>query len=456
MVNTKENPLGKEKINVLLRKFAIPSIVAMLVSSLYNIVDQIFIGRSVGMLGNAATNVALPLSTICIAISLLCGIGGAANFNLSMGRGDQERAKKYAGNTISLSILLGILLCIIVIVFLEPLMRAFGATNEVLDYAMIYTHITSFGFPFLILTTSGSNLIRADGSPTYSMLCTLSGAIINTILDPILIFGFDLGMQGAALATIIGQFVSAMMVVKYLCNYKTVKLSIYSLKLSLKHCIKIVALGATPGLNQLAMMVVQVVLNNILIHYGAKSSYGSEIPLAVSGIISKVNMIYFAFVIGISQGIQPISSFNYGAKKYDRVEEVYKKAVFVATIISTIAFLAFQLFPRQIISIFGSGSNEYFRFAQRYFHIFLFFTFVNGIQPISSTFFTTIGKPVKGIFLSLTRQIIFLLPLILLLPLLFGIDGVMFAAPIADFIAAALSIIFVRSEFKKFKLLSSN
>lgn len=451
METTNENPLGKEKINVLLRRFAIPSIIAMLVSSLYNIVDQIFIGRSVGLLGNAATNVSLPLSTICIAISLLFGIGGAANFNLSMGRGDKERAKKFAGNTISLSLLSGILLCFFVSIFLESLMRAFGATNDVLEYSMIYTGITALGFPFLIVTTSGSNLIRADGSPNFSMICTLAGAIINLILDPIFIFVFDLGIKGAALATIIGQFVSACMVVKYLYNFKTVKLSINSLKISLKHCSKIIALGATPGLNQLAMMVVQIVLNNTLTYYGAKSSYGSEIPLAVSGIISKVNMIYFAFVIGISQGIQPISSFNYGSKNYDRVEETYKKSIIVATIISVIAFLSFQLFPRQIISIFGSGSEEYYRFAERYFHVFLFFTFVNGIQPITSTFFTTIGKSVKGIFLSLTRQIIFLLPLMLILPFFIGIDGVMFAAPIADCTAAILSIIFAKIEFKKFK-----
>ena len=202
------------------------------------------------------------------------------------------------------------------------------------------------------------------------------------------------------------------------------------------------------------MMVVQIVMNNLLTYYGSLSHYGSDIPLACAGIIAKVNMVFFSFVIGLSQGMQPISSFNYGAKNYNRVEETYKKSIKVATTMAIIAFLCFQLIPRQIISIFGSGSEEYFLFAEKYFRIFLFFTFLNGIQPITSTFFTTIGKPKKGIFLSLTRQVIFLLPLLIILPMIFGIDGIMFSAPIADFIAAILSILFARSEFRNMKILN--
>lgn len=448
------NPLGTEKINSLIAKFAIPSIIAMLVSALYNIVDQIFIGRYVGMLGNAATNVAFPLNTICVAIALLCGIGGAANFNLSLGKGDKEKAEKYAGNTISLMVILGIILFVIVSLFLEPFMIAFGATDKVLDYALTYTGITSIGFPFLILTTGGSNLIRADGSPTYSMICTLTGAIINTVLDAIFVTRLDMGIAGAAWATVIGQVVSAIMVIVHLVHFKTLHISLASLRPSWRYCKGIISLGATPSINQIAMMVVQIVMNNLLTYYGSLSHYGSDIPLACAGIIAKVNMVFFSFVIGLSQGMQPISSFNYGAKNYNRVEETYKKSIKVATAMAIIAFLCFQLIPRQIISIFGSGSEEYFLFAEKYFRIFLFFTFLNGIQPITSTFFTTIGKPKKGIFLSLTRQVIFLLPLLIILPMIFGIDGIMFSAPIADFIAAILSILFARSEFRNMKILN--
>lgn len=443
-----ENPLGSEPISTLLRRFAVPSVIAMLVSALYNMVDQLFIGHSIGVLGNAATNVAFPLSMVCTSIGLLCGIGGAANFNLCMGRKDPEHAKSYVGNAISMLAILGVILCVAVQLFLRPMMLLFGATPDVIDYACTYTRITSIGFPFLIVTIGGSNLIRADGSPKFSMLCNLVGAIVNTILDPLFIFVFHMGMAGAALATITGQILSFALVVFYLRGFKTLPLSLSGLKPKIACWARIAALGATPAFNQVAMMVVQIVMNNTLTYYGSNSVYGSDIPLACAGIISKVNMLFFSFVIGISQGLQPIVSFNFGAQKYDRVKDAYKKAVFVATAISIVAFLCFQFFPRQIIGIFGSGSEEYLHFAERYFRIFLFFTFLNGIQPVSSNFFTSIGAPKKGIFLSLTRQIIFLLPLLLIFPYLFGIDGVMYTAPIADLAAASVSIVMVVREFK--------
>ena len=443
-----ENPLGSEPVSTLLRRFAIPSVIAMLVSALYNMVDQLFIGHSIGVLGNAATNVAFPLSMVCTSIGLLCGIGGAANFNLCMGRKDPEHAKSYVGSAISMLAILGVILCVAVQLFLRPMMLLFGATPDVIDYACTYTRITSIGFPFLIVTIGGSNLIRADGSPKFSMLCNLVGAIVNTILDPLFIFVFHMGMAGAALATITGQILSFALVVFYLRGFKTLPLSLSDLKPNMACWARIAALGATPAFNQVAMMVVQIVMNNTLTYYGSNSVYGSDIPLACAGIISKVNMLFFSFVIGISQGLQPIVSFNFGAQKYDRVKDAYKKAVFAATAISIVAFLCFQFFPRQIIGIFGSGSEEYLHFAERYFRIFLFFTFLNGIQPVSSNFFTSIGAPKKGIFLSLTRQIIFLLPLLLIFPYLFGIDGVMYTAPIADLAAASVSIVMVVREFK--------
>lgn len=260
---------------------------------------------------------------------------------------------------------------------------------------------------------------------------------------------FDWQMKGAALATIIGQFVSFALVINYLRNYKTVKLKKEHFIPSLKCIGRIASLGVTPFSNQIAIMIVQITLNKSLTYYGALSNYGDSIPLACAGIIMKVNQIYFAVIIGLSQGIQPIASFNIGAKNYSRVKETYKLAVISGTIVSVIAFIMFQVFPRNIISIFGNGTKEYYQFATNYFRIFLFMTFANAIQPITSTFSTAIGKPMKGTFLALTRQIIFLLPLIVVLPMIFGIDGIMYAAPIADGGAAVISIIVIRGIFRK-------
>lgn len=446
--HTIESSLATKPIGSLLQKFALPSIVAMLVGALYNIVDQFFIGRKIGELGNAATNVAFPLSTSCIAIALLLGIGGAAAFNLAMGEGDNKRAIHYVGNSITMLLTLGTILTIITQIFLTPMLKFFGSPDNVLGYATTYTRITSIGFPFLILSAGGGHLIRADGSPKYAMICNLSGAIINTILDPIFIFNLNMDMAGAALATVIGQLFSFLLSIHYFTRFRTVSIAMRHLIPKLKYTGRVIALGAASAFNQIAMMIVQITMNKSLTHYGALSVYGESIPLASAGIINKVAMIFFSVVIGISQGMQPIVSFNYGAKQLDRVKKAYTLAIKAGFVISTIAFLIFQFIPRPIISLFGSGSDKYFEFAVSYFRIYLFFTFLNFVQPISSNFFTAIGKPKKGIFLSLTRQIIFLLPLILILPLFMGIDGIMFAGPIADFIAALVSGIMIYAEFR--------
>lgn len=448
MENKKRNSLGTEPINQLLRKFAVPSIIAMLVSALYNIVDQFFIGRSIGELGNAATNITFPLTTSCIALALLLGIGAASAFNLTLGKGDKEKALYYIGNSAILLFLSGLVLCIIVQLFLQPMLLFFGSPENVLGYAKDYTRVTAIGFPFLIFSTGGGHLIRADGSPKYSMLCNLSGAIINIILDPIFIFGLNMGMVGAGLATIIGQIFGASLALRYLFKYKTGKIEKKHLIPNWNFVSKIISLGAAPCFNQLAMMIVQIVMNKSLTYYGALSVYGESIPLACAGIITKVNQIYMSIVIGLSQGLQPIVSFNYGAAKYDRVKKAYSTAISYGVIVSVIAFLIFQFMPRQIVSIFGSGSEAYYSFAVKYFRIFLLFTFINCFQPISSNFFTAIGKPKKGIFLSLTRQILFLLPLIIVLPLFMSIDGIMYSGPIADFIAGTVSIAMIYFEFK--------
>lgn len=445
----RENPLGYAPIGKILPKFAIPAVISMLVSALYNIVDQIFIGQGVGMYGNAATNVAFPLTTLATALGLLLGIGGASNFNLEMGKKNPDKAKKVAGAAYGSLVLSGVIICIIVRLFLHPLIIAFGATEQVLDYAMTYVGITSFGMPFYILGIGGNHLIRSDGSPTFAMLSNVSGAVLNAILDPIFIFKFHWGIAGAAAATITGQILSAILVLSYLPRYKTVEFKLSDFIPRGKYVLAVASLGGAACFNQLAMMLMQIVMNNILRYYGARSIYGSDIPLAVVGIVSKVNMIFMAIVIGISQGSQPLFGFNYGARNYTRVRKTYKLSGSIATGIAIIAFLAFQLFPRQITSIFGNGEEAYYQFAIRYFRIFMFFTFINGIQPLTSNFFTSIGKAKKGILLSMTRQIIFLIPLVIILPMIIGIDGVMFAGPIADGAAGVLAIAMVLREFKK-------
>lgn len=446
---TTNNPLETERINKLLRSFAVPSIISMLVSALYNIVDQFFIGQTVGELGNAATNIAFPLSTSCTAIALLFGIGGASAFNIALGQRNEKRAAQYMGNAIMMLVLLGICLCVVTQLFLEPMLRFFGSPENVLTYAKTYTRITAFGFPFLILSIGGGHLIRADGRPRVTMFCNLTGAVLNTILDALFVFGFEWEMRGAALATVIGQFVSACMAVWFLSHCKTIKLKKSYLHLS-GQCVKrVMSLGIAPFSNQVSMTLVQIVMNKSLKYYGSMSVYGEAIPIACSGIISKVNMLFMSFVIGISQGLQPIASFNFGAKHYARVKEAYLKAISCGAAIAITAFLLFQIFPRQIIAIFGDGSDAYYEFAENYFRIFLFFTFVNFLQPISSNFFTAIGKPKVGSFLALTRQILFLLPAVVIFPMFVGIDGIMYAGPVADFLAVLVVTIMVVRELKR-------
>lgn len=444
------NPLGVQPVNRLLSQFAIPSIISMLVGSLYNIVDQFFIGQRVGELGNAATNIAFPLSTSCLALALLIGIGGSSAFNLAMGSGHEKKAVNIMGNAVVLLAGSGLVLSIITLLFLKPFLLFFGSPKAVLPYAMEYTKITAFGFPFLLLSTGGGHLIRADGRPRITMLCNLVGAVLNTILDALFVFGLNLGMSGAALATIIGQIVSGALAIWYLMHGKTVTIRRENLRVKWENVTRIASLGMAPCSNQVAMMVVQIIMNQSLKHYGSHSIYGENIPIACAGIITKVNMIFMSFVIGLSQGLQPIASFNYAAGKKGRVKEAYIKAISIGAVLAVIAFFMFQFFPRQIISIFGDGSELYYQFAIRYFHVFLFFTFVNFMQPITSNFFTAIGKPKVGSFLALTRQILFLLPLILLFPLFLGIDGIMYAGPVADCLAAVVCFIMVYRELRNF------
>ena len=440
------NSLGTDNIGTLLRKFAIPSIIAMIVGALYNIVDQFFIGQSIGELGNAATNVAFPVTTCCVGLSLMIGVGSASAFNLAMGRGENKKALFFVGNGVSLLLGTGFALFLITELFLEPILLLCGSPEEVLPYAKEYLSITALGFPFFMLSSGGSHLVRADGSPNYSMTCNLTGAVINTVLDPIFIFSLDMGMKGAALATITGQIVGGIMVIRYVRMYKAGKITREHMVLKRMYGGYALTLGLAQLANHMSMMLVQIILNNSLTYYGALSIYGESIPLACAGIINKVGFMFFSICIGISQGMQPIVSFNYGAKQYDRVRKALKISLLAGTAVCTFAFLLFQIFPRQIIGLFGDGSELYFAFAVKYFRIYMFCTFLNNIQPLASTYFTSIGMPKKGTILGITRQLLCLMPLIVVLPMFFGIDGIMFAGPIADFLAACISLVLIKGQ----------
>ncbi len=442
-------------MQTLILRYSMPAIIGGLISAIYNIVDQIFIGWDMGVIGNSATNVAFPLVTLTNSLSMLFAVGAAANFSISLGKQDVEGAKKYIGVAISGVLTSGIIIMLITQLFTTEMLNFFGATEQNIDYATTYVKIVSLGYPLAMVIMGGAHIIRADGSPKIAMRCTMTGAIINCILDPIFIFGFNMGIAGAAWATILGQAVSFIMIVAYMKNFKTFPITRDLFNFDFKTVIKTTALGIAPAVNQFSMTITQIVMNNTLIHYGAQSEYGQDIPLAVVGIITKVNIIYITIVVGIAQGTQPIVGYNYGAKKYDRVIEAYKRNFTYSLIISVLAFLAFQLFPRQIISLFGTGSEEYFLFAERYFRIYLFMTIINCAQPITGNFFTAIGKAFVGMFVALTKQILMLVPLVIILPIFMGMDGVLYAGPIADFAAFSVAMGFVYVEYKRLKAMDA-
>ncbi len=444
-----QNPLATEKVSKLIRQFAVPAIAANLVGAIYNIVDQIFIGQSVGTIGNSATNIAYPLVLLMTAFAVMFGAGGASHFSLRMGENNHDEAKRAIGNSLVLMAGAGVLIMMVTLIFLKPIMYLFGARGELMDYSMEYSRVIAIGIPFYILSTGGSQLIRADGNPNGAMLCTLLGAVLNCILDPIFIFGFGMGMTGAALATIIGQIISACVTVFYLFRFKSFKIDRCCFKISF-HTVKwIFLIGLPAGLTQFAHVIVQTVTNNTIGYYGELSVYGRTDALAAAGVVGKIAIFVNTIASGIGQSCQPIIGFNYGAKKYKRVKDTVLTAAKYALCISCIAYLLFLLFPNQLIGVFGSGSEMYFDFAKKYLQIYYMMTPVLGFQIIGASFFPSIGKPVKGIVTSLSRQVLFLMPLMLILPVVFGINGILAAGPIADFAAVMLAVILIGAELKK-------
>lgn len=434
-MENEENILGKEKIGKLIRKFSIPCIISLLVNSLYNIVDQIFIGWGVGYLGNGATNVVFPLTMICLAFSLMFGDGASAYLSLKLGEKKKEEAGKGVANGIAMSVIIALIMCVITLGFLPQLLNVFGCTDNLREYALKYGYIIAIGLPFMMIGTTLNSIIRADGNPKYAMTSMVSGAILNTMLDPIFIFVFKMGVEGAAIATVISQIFTFIINICYIKKFKSVTLNKESFKIKASVARKVAMLGISSFITQMSIVVVMAFENNLLGKYGGQSKFGSEIPITVLGIVMKISQILNSIIIGIAAGAQPIIGYNYGAGKYDRVKRTLKTVLGLSVIISTIAFILFQTIPDKLISIFGSGDANYMEFACIAFRTYLMLVICNGIQIPSGIFFQAIGKSVKSAVLSLSRQILFLIPAMVTFGKLWGIDGILYAGPFADGLA---------------------
>ena len=446
-----ENILGTEKIGKLIRKFSIPCIISMLVNSLYNIVDQIYIGQGVGYLGNGATNIVFPIVMISLAFSLMLGDGSSAYLSLKLGEKKKKDAELGIGNGIMLSVIVSIIFCAITLAFLPQLLNLFGCTANLKDYAIAYGRIIAIGLPFSMIGTTLNSIIRADGSPKYSMMSMVSGAILNTILDPVFIFVFNKGVEGAAMSTLVSQVLTFALNIVYIRKFKSIKLTKESLKLKANVCKKIATLGISSFITEMSIVCVMTAENNLLGKYGAESKFGAEIPITVLGIVMKISQILNSIVIGIAAGSQPIFGYNYGAQKYDRVKKTLKIVMGLSVIISAVAFILFQTIPDKLISIFGSGDENYIEFACLAFRTYLLLCIFDGIQISSGIFFQAIGKSVRSAALSLSRQIVILIPFMIILSHFFGIMGVLAAGPVADALAFILAAFFLIKEIRNLK-----
>lgn len=449
MTEEKNNPLASASIGSLMLKYAIPSVIALVVNALYNIVDQIFIGWGVGTLGNSATNVIFPLNMVVTALSLLLGDGGAAYLSLSLGQGNKKKAQKGANTTLCWLIIVGIILLVVCSLGLRSLVGILGATPDNLSYAMEYGRIIAIGFPFVVIGSGLCSVIRSDGCPQLTMIGMIVGCVANVILDALFVLGFGWGMAGAAWATIIGQILNFMICIWYLPRFKTVKISLKELRPDFGMLKKIAGLGVSSFISQFAVAVVMAVINYYLVHYGAMTEYGSDIPLAAFGIVMKFNTILVAIVTGIGTGAQPIVGYNYGRADYKRVKATFGLATKAATIVAVICFIAFQVFPQQLTAMFGDQGAMYTRFSVLSFRIFTLLCFFNGFQIVSAIFFQSIGKPLSSGIISFSRQIIILIPAVVILCKIMGLKGVLWAGPTADGLAFILALIFIIVEMKQ-------
>ena len=450
-ISMNKNPLESSRIDKIVLKFAIPCVVAMVVSALYNFVDQIFIGQGIGYIGNAATNIAFPFVVLAQGFALLFGDGAAAFYSIKLGEGNKTEGAKGVGNAITMLIVTGILFFTVGYIFLEKLLWSFGATSTTIVYALDYMKITLISVPFTIIMCGLNSIIRADGSPQYGMAALLAGTIINLILDPVFIFIFHMGVKGAAIATVIGEFISCLMCINYLRKFKNIEFNISLMKLDFKITRTIIIFGISTFITQVAVTFIIIVSNNMLAKYGAQSIYGSDIPLSVMGIVMKVNDILIGIVIGIAAGGQPIAGYNLGAGNYKRVKETYFVLIKISTVVSVIGFIIFQFFPQLIINMFGINNELYNEFAIKSFKIFLMLCIFIGFELTTIIFFQSIGRPIKSIILTLCKQTLFIIPLMIILPRFFGVEGVLYAGPCAEAMSVLAALLLIKGQMDEFK-----
>lgn len=444
-----ENPLGVRPVKRLLFSFSIPAIISCLVNSVYNIVDQIFIGQGVGYLGNAATTIAFPLMTIIMAFATLIGSGGSAYAALRLGEGRKREALLTLNNLLVIAIGLGILLAATGLIFLKPILTLFGATETTMPYAIDYTSIVLMGVPFSVISIALSNMARTDGHPRMSMYGILIGAALNTVLDPIYIFVLGWGVKGAAIATVTAQFVSTVVLCYYFLKKGRMRFTRRFMKPVGRVWYKIFSLGISSGITALVACIMQVVMNNSLVYYGNQTEITGDVALSAMGIVMKIAMILASVCIGFGIGAQPILGFNLGAKKYARVRHTYLLAVSIATGSILIGWAVCQLAPHLVLSLFGKENQTFTDFAVRCLRIYLGGIFCAGFQIVSTNYFQATGQPLKASLLSMLRQLILLIPLLLILPLFFGLNGLLYAGPCADIGSAVIVALFILPEMRK-------
>jgi putative MATE family efflux protein len=441
--------LGEEKISKLLLKFSIPCVLSLLISALYNIVDQIFIGNSeLGYLGNAATSIVFPITIISLAFAWCFGDGSAAYLSIAQGRKDTQHSHKCIGGAMTVTFVAGLLFALVCALFMNNILFAFGASEQSIGLARDYFIIILSVIPLFMLMNTVSAVIRADGSPGYSMMLMLTGAVINIVLDPLFIFVFKWGIKGAAWATIIGQIVSFILAMLYFRKSKTFKLTLKSFIPDFALLGSTVKLGASTFITQMSIVIISLVCNIMLVKYGRMSDYGPDIPIAVIGIAMKVFTIVINIVVGIILGGQPILGYNYGAKRYDRVKETFCLVLISTVIVGIISTLIFELCPQIVINLFGVQTELYDEFAQMTFRTFLSLITFTCVIKMSSIFFQAVGQPVKAAIISLTRDIVCFVPLVIFLPMAMGIKGTLWAAPAADIIGIIITVYFITGFFK--------
>ncbi len=435
--------LGEEPVSRLLVQFSIPAIVGMLVSALYNVIDRIFVGQGIGSLGIAGVTIGFPLMIVQMAFSMLIAIGANSLISIRLGEQKKDEAELIMGNAVVLLVLLAVLLTAGGLIWLDPLLKLFGASKHDLPYARDYMSVILYGSIFQSIGFGMNNFIRADGSPKTAMATMLISALLNVLLAPVFIFWWGWGMKGAALATVVAQAMAAVWVILYFLGKKSfLKIRVRHFRLRRDVVLETMAIGSAPCLMQLAAGFITVLLNLSL------ARYGGDLAISAIGVVNSIAMLILMPIFGINQGVQPIIGYNYGARQYDRVKQALKLAIYAATAFTVTGFAVVQLFPRSIIELFDASDRQLIALGARALRIFLMMLPIIGFQVVSSSYFQAVGKPVKAMMLSLSRQVLFLIPAVLILPRFFGLTGAFSAGPTADFLASVVTGILLYFELR--------